>query len=64
MILIEVKEHEPIEKAIKRFKKKVDQVKILKEVKYRRYYTKPSIRRKEEKIKACYKQKMRLLGVI
>ncbi len=60
MIVIEVKEYEPVERAIKRFKKKVDQVKILKEIKNRRYYIKPSIRRKEAKLKARYTQRIRL----
>lgn len=60
MIVIEVKENEPVERAIKRFKKRVDQVKILKELKNRRYYTKPSLRRKEAKLKARYTQRIRL----
>jgi small subunit ribosomal protein S21 len=64
MIVIQVKEHEPIERAIKRFKKRVDQVKILKELKNRRYYTKPSLKRKEEKLKARYVQRMKLLESI
>lgn len=60
MIVIEVKEYESVERAIKRFKKKVDQVKILKEIKNRRYYIKPSLRRKEAKLKARYTQRIRL----
>ena len=58
MILIQIKDNEPIERALKRFKKKIDRVKVLKEVKSRRYYTKPSVRRREEKLKAIYKQEM------
>lgn len=56
MIIVQVKENEPIERALKRFKKKVDRVKVLKEVKNRRYYTKPSIKRREEKMRAIHRQ--------
>lgn len=63
MIIVQVKqtsdkeqEKDDIEKALKIFKKKVDRVKILKQVKSRRYYIKPSIKRREEKLKAIYKQ--------
>jgi small subunit ribosomal protein S21 len=58
MIFVQVKDNEPIERALKRFKKKIDKVKVLKEVRARRYYVKPSVRRREEKIKAIYKQRM------
>jgi small subunit ribosomal protein S21 len=58
MIEVQVKENEPIERALKRFKKKVDRVKVLKEVKNRRYYTKPSIKRREEKLRAIYRQRL------
>jgi small subunit ribosomal protein S21 len=58
MIYVQVKDNEPIERALKRFKKKIDKVKVLKELRNRRYYTKPSIKRREEKIKAIYKQRM------
>jgi len=58
MIVVQVKDNEPIERALKRFKKKIDRVKVLKEVKSRRYYTKPSIKRREEKLRAIYKQQL------
>ncbi|OJW71232.1 MAG: 30S ribosomal protein S21 [Candidatus Amoebophilus sp. 36-38] len=56
MIFVQVKDNEPIERALKRFKKKIDRVKTLKELKNRRYYTKPSIKRREEKQRAIYRQ--------
>jgi small subunit ribosomal protein S21 len=43
-----VKEGEPFEKALKRFKKKVETAGILKEVRRREHYLKPSIRKKEK----------------
>jgi len=59
MIEVQVKDSEPIERALKRFKKKLDRVKVLKELRKRRYYTKPSIKRRDERLKAIYKQRMR-----
>jgi small subunit ribosomal protein S21 len=43
-----VKEGEPFEKALKRFKKKVEAAGILKDVRRREHYLKPSIRKKEK----------------
>ncbi|MCK5704006.1 MAG: 30S ribosomal protein S21 [Cyclobacteriaceae bacterium] len=58
MIIINVKENESIEKALKRFKKKFERTGILKEIRGRNFYEKPSIIRRAEKIKAAYKEKM------
>jgi small subunit ribosomal protein S21 len=58
MIFIEVKENEGIDRALKRFKKKVERVRVLREARARMYYTKPTIRRKAEKAKAIYKQRI------
>ena len=48
MTKVVVKEGEPFEKVLKRFKKKVEAAGILKEVRRREHYLKPSIRRKEK----------------
>ncbi|HSI06745.1 MAG: 30S ribosomal protein S21 [Myxococcota bacterium] len=48
MTKVVVKEGEPFEKALKRFKKKVEAAGILKEVRRREHYLKPSIRKKEK----------------
>ena len=58
MIIINVKENESIEKALKRFKKKFERTGILKEIRGRNFYEKPSIIRRAEKIKAAYREKM------
>jgi small subunit ribosomal protein S21 len=63
MIFVQVKDNEPIERALKRFKKKIDNVKVLKELRNRRYYTKKSIRRREEKLKAIYKNHLKISAV-
>lgn len=58
MIIINVKENESIDKALKRFKKKFERTGVLRELRGRTAYKKPSIARREVKIKAAYKQKM------
>ncbi len=58
MIIINVKENESIDKALKRFKKKFEKTGILKEIRGRNFYEKPSITKRAEKIKAAYKEKM------
>jgi small subunit ribosomal protein S21 len=47
-----VKEGEPLERALKRFKKKVEAAGIIKDVRRREHYLKPSIRKKEKRIAA------------
>jgi small subunit ribosomal protein S21 len=58
MIIINVKENESIDKALKRFKKKFEKTGVLKELRSRTAYEKPSISNRTMKIKAAYKQKM------
>ena len=52
MTKIIVKEGEPLERALKRFKKKVEAAGIIKDVRRREHYLKPSIRKKEKRIAA------------
>lgn len=58
MIVINIQQNESIEKALKRFKKKFDHTGVLRELRDRSYFEKPSVSRRTEKIKAAYKQKM------
>ena len=58
MIVVKVNENESIERALKRFKQKFDRTGVLKEVRVRNSFEKPSISRRTEKIKAAYRQKM------
>ncbi len=56
MIRVVVKESESIDKALKRFKKKLEKTRILKDYRGRQFFTKPSVVRRAELIKAAYKQ--------
>jgi small subunit ribosomal protein S21 len=57
MIVINVKENESIDKALKRFKKKFEKTGVLRELRSRTSYEKPSVQRRNEIIKAKYRQK-------
>jgi small subunit ribosomal protein S21 len=56
MIVVPVKEGESIEKALKKFKKKFERTGVVKEIRRRQAFKKPSVEQREEKIKAVYKQ--------
>ncbi|MCG8475761.1 MAG: 30S ribosomal protein S21 [Cytophagales bacterium] len=58
MIIINVKENESIEKALKRFKKKFERTGVLKELRARNFYEKPCTARRQMRLKAAYKQKL------
>jgi small subunit ribosomal protein S21 len=58
MLIVQVKEGEAIEKALKKFKKKFEKTGVVKELRERQKFTKPSVVLREKKIKAIYKQKM------
>ncbi|OGU47368.1 MAG: 30S ribosomal protein S21, partial [Ignavibacteria bacterium GWC2_56_12] len=46
MVGIIIGDHEPIDRALRRFKKKYERSGILKEVKKRAFYTKPSVKKR------------------
>jgi small subunit ribosomal protein S21 len=54
MLIIPVKEGESIEKALKKFKRKVEKTGLVKELRERQKFTKPSVKRREEIKKAIY----------
>ncbi|MCP3931857.1 MAG: 30S ribosomal protein S21 [Bacteroidetes bacterium] len=56
MIIIELKEGESIDRALKRYKRKHQKVGIIKEIRGRKQFNKPSVVRRNELLKAKYKQ--------
>lgn len=58
MLIVQVKEGEAIEKALKKFKKKFEKTGVVKELRERQKFTKPSVKLRERKIKAIYKEKL------
>jgi len=58
MIVVPVKEGENIEKALKKFKRKFEKTGIVKELRSRQAFTKPSVSKRKEVAKAIYIQKL------
>ena len=58
MLIVPIKEGEPIEKALKKFKKKFEKTGVLKELRERQKFTKPSIERRQEVLHAVYIEKL------
>lgn len=58
MLIIPVKEGENIERAIKKYKKKFEKTKVMRELRSRKEFVKPSILNRQQRIKASYKQRM------
>ncbi|MCD4725013.1 MAG: 30S ribosomal protein S21 [Bacteroidales bacterium] len=59
MIIIPVKEGENIDKALKKFKRKFEKTGVVRELRDRQKFTKPSIKKREMKMKAIYIQQLR-----
>ncbi len=60
MLVIQIKENESIDKALKRFKKKFEKTGVLKQLRGRSAFHKPSVVRRKEVIHARYVQQMRM----
>jgi small subunit ribosomal protein S21 len=56
MIKVNIKENEAIDKALKRFKKKLEKTNTLKEFRKRQNFTKKSVLRRDQVNKAKHKQ--------
>ena len=59
MIIMPIKEGENIERALKKFKRKYERTGVLKELRRRQYFTKPSVVSRENTRKAIYVEQMR-----
>jgi len=57
-IAIHVKDNETVDRAFKRFKKKFEKIGVLKKLRARMFYKKPSIEKREQRLKAIYRQKI------
>ncbi|MBL7765264.1 MAG: 30S ribosomal protein S21 [Chitinophagaceae bacterium] len=63
MLIIDSKDCESIDKALKKYKKKFEKAHILIQLRERQSFTKKSVRRRGQVLKAVYKQQL-LSGVI
>jgi len=58
MIIVPVKEGENIDRALKKFKRKFEKTGVIRELRTRQAFVKPSVRRREEIKKAVYVQQL------
>ncbi|HPT12541.1 MAG TPA: 30S ribosomal protein S21 [Bacteroidales bacterium] len=58
MIIVPVKEGENIDRSLKKFKRKFEKTGVIRELRARQAFVKPSVRRREEIKKAIYVQHM------
>ena len=60
MIVVPLKDGESIEKALKKYKKKFEKTGVVKQLRERQKFTKPSVRRRGVLLKAKYINDIRL----
>lgn len=58
MIVVPVKEGENIEKALKKFKRKFEKTGVIKELRNRQAFEKPSVTNRKKMMRAIYIQKL------
>ena len=58
MLIIDSKDCENIDKALKKYKKKYEKSRTLNQLRDRQSFTKPSVRHRAEVLKAVYKQQI------
>jgi len=61
MIIVPIKEGENIERALKKFKRKFEKTGAIRELRARKNFEKPSVKRRAAKMKAIYVQHLQLL---
>jgi len=59
MIIIPIKEGEHIDRALKKFKRKFEKTGVIKELRRRKQFDRPSVIKREQKMKAIYVQQLR-----
>lgn len=64
MLVINIKDGESIDKALRRYKNKHKKVQLTKELRKRKHFTKPSVERRVEILKAEYKAEKERNGEI
>lgn len=57
MLIIEIKDGESIDRALKRYKRKHRETRVMKELRKRKEFVKPSVKRRAEILSAIYKEK-------
>jgi len=58
MLILDAKDCENIDKALKKYKKKFEKSRTLNELRNRQSFTKPSVERRTQILKAAYRQQI------
>ncbi len=58
MLIIDIRDGENIDKALKRYKRKFQNAGIMRQLRERREFVKPSVKRRDEILKAVYKEQV------
>ncbi|MDL1912936.1 MAG: 30S ribosomal protein S21 [Bergeyella sp.] len=58
MLIIQVKEGESIDRALKKYKRKFDKTRVIRQLRARQQFIKPSVISRQQRLKAAYKQRM------
>jgi small subunit ribosomal protein S21 len=56
MIIVPIKEGENIERALKKFKRKFEKTGVVRELRSRQFFVKPSVTRRDQVKRAAYRQ--------
>lgn len=60
MLIIPVKDGESIERALKKYKRKFDKTGVVRQLRARQQFTKPSVLKRIQKSRAIYKQSLQV----
>lgn len=58
MLIIPVKDGESIDKALKKYKRKFDKTGVVRQLRSRQQFTKPSVTKRQQRLRAQYKQQL------
>lgn len=58
MLVVQVKDGESIDKALKKYKRKFDRTRVVRQLRSRQQFNKPSVVKRQQLIKAIHKQKL------
>jgi small subunit ribosomal protein S21 len=59
MIIVDVKKEKNLEVALRSFKNKIQKTKLIQQLRDRKEYIKPSIKKRDEKLKSIYSDKIK-----
>jgi ribosomal protein S21 len=64
MLKIDIKDNEAVDKALKRFKKKFEKTGVLKELRARQAFQKPSVNKRQQRLRAVYREQIMQTDVV